>query len=77
MKTLNGAPQFDGEVDWSGKGVVNRKLREWAESRKCVNCKLAWDKLDGWLICSRNEAHEKFDHSCKEFSPIETAGGEK
>ena len=39
MKTIAGAPQFEADdyqgIDGQGQ---NRRLRKWAEDRRCINC---------------------------------------
>lgn len=89
MKTINGnCPQFEeNEIsfvlssDPTAVGQANPKLREWAESRRCVGC----DHLAGSdkTFCSLLKIDFcEFDawpttFGCAAFSPIETAGGEK
>lgn len=89
MKTLNGAPQFEGyeyrdqDADLFERESINEQLREWAESRRCVNCanykhpgetgfRDRCSKLD---LYYRTIPPELF--SCALFSPGTTANGDE
>lgn len=75
MITLdNGCPQLepvivqellDGtDIDLSQE--INQKLKEWHESRRCVNCIKATETRSG-LLCSRTNIYEKETFSCQAF----------
>lgn len=78
MKTINGAPQFESHFEYIKS--VNKKLREWAESRRCVRCfhfrnrTIVKSPMCNYLDTNLRTP-ETF--SCAAFSPIETAGDEK
>lgn len=90
MKTVNGAPQFEGfdftDPD-SELGFVNEALREWTGYRACVNCIFNDDPEVGCPILNMaRTGDEYFKFSCEpetfscaafEDSPDSTATEEK
>lgn len=78
MKTLNDAPQFDLGQDPLCFNDINKLLREWAESRRCVKCENYYNSGANTIeYCSKLGCmiNEPETFSCAAFSPIETAGG--
>lgn len=76
MKTLNGAPQAETNdyshlyIEGIAQDVVdatNDKLREWAESRKCVRCK--WHEYgDAKIDCDILERARYHNRGADNFS---------